>query len=116
MANSSNAACRSSTISAAITLGAGRLAASSRLSSLSQKIQAGFVALHQFGVRKDVEAVGLLALGPVLPNLFEVVVASFERSPMLPFSLFRDGPRCRFCRFVDSFPAKRNRYHQYFPL
>src|ERR1035441_397194 len=37
-ANSSSAACRSSTISAAITSGAGRLAASSRLSSFSQKM------------------------------------------------------------------------------
>lgn len=29
----------------------------------------------------------------VLPNLFEVVVASFECSPVLPFSLFRDRSR-----------------------
>jgi hypothetical protein len=30
----------------------------------------------------------------VLPNLFVVVVAGFERSPMLPFGLFGHGPRC----------------------
>ena len=45
-ANSSSAACKSSTISAAITSGAGKLAASSRLSSLSQKMSR--LALSRF--------------------------------------------------------------------
>jgi|SRR5208282_5656496 len=40
------------------------------------------------------------------PNLFEVVVARFECSPMLPFSIFCDGSRIRFCRFVDSFAGE----------
>jgi hypothetical protein len=38
----------------------------------------------------------------VLPNLFNVVVASFECFPVLPLSVFRDGSRCRFFRFIDS--------------
>ena len=42
----------------------------------------------------------------VLPNLFEVVVASFQCSSVLPFGLFRDGSRCRFCRFVDAFSGE----------
>ena len=42
----------------------------------------------------------------VLPNLLEVAVASFESSPVLPLSVFRDGSRCRFCRFVDSLPGE----------
>lgn len=42
----------------------------------------------------------------VLPNLFEVVVASFERAPVLPFGLFRNCSRCRFCRLVDAFSGE----------
>ena len=42
----------------------------------------------------------------VLSNLFEVVVASFERSPVLPLGLFRDRSRCRFCRLADAFSGE----------
>src|ERR1700739_1276559 len=51
----------------------------------------------------------------VLPNLFVVVVAIFERSPVLPFGLFRDCSRCRFCRLVDAFSGEAKPVPPIFP-
>ncbi len=39
-------------------------------------------------------------------TLRELPPGSFECFPVLPFSLFRYGSRCRFCRFVDAFSGE----------
>jgi hypothetical protein len=78
--NSASAASRSSTISAAITPGGGRLSVSSRrLVAQPEDVEADLVPGHQLVVGEPVEPLGLLALVPVLrvvavDEVVEVVV------------------------------------------